>query len=248
MADVTGARPAERPPELIVALDRPTLAGALAIVDTLGTRCSFYKLGLELFTAEGPAAIDAVRSRGADVFLDLKLHDIPNTVRGAAKRAASLGARLLTVHASGGAAMIRAAVDGAGEGSTDRTACGILAVTVLTSLDAPTLADAWGRRTLNVGDEVVRLARVAASAGAHGIVCSGAEVAAVRATAPTLAPLVPGLRMPGEGTDDQVRVVTPAAAARDGARYLVLGRAVTAGPDPCAALDAIRASLGMAIG
>ena len=225
-------------PELIVALDRPSLADALALVEALGDECRFYKVGLELFTAAGPAGVDAVRDRGADVFLDLKLHDIPATVRGAARRAAALGARLLTVHASGGRAMVEAAVEG-----TRGTGCGILAVTVLTSLDAPALAAAWGRDAVDPAAEVVRLARETAAAGAHGIVCSGHEVAAVRAVAPALAPLVPGLRMPGDAADDQARVVTPAQAARAGARYLVLGRAVTAAADPRVALQRVRASL-----
>ncbi|MDQ6926362.1 MAG: orotidine-5'-phosphate decarboxylase, partial [Candidatus Eremiobacteraeota bacterium] len=168
-------------PELIVALDRPTLADALALIDALGDACRFYKVGLELFTAAGPAAVDALRDRGAEVFLDLKLHDIPATVSAAARRAAALGVRLLTVHASGGEAMVRAAVDGAATGGPR---CGILAVTVLTSLDAAALAAAWGRDALNPEREVERLARVVADLGAYGVVCSGAEVAAVRATAP----------------------------------------------------------------
>ncbi len=219
----------ETTPELIVALDRPTLAGALEIVDALDARCHFYKIGLELFTSAGPAAVEALRARGADIFLDLKLHDIPNTVRGAARTAAALGVRLLTVHATGGGPMIAAAVEGAGEGSErGGTPCGVLAVTVLTSLDAAVVGEAWGRTDVQVDGEVLRLARLSAVAGAHGVVCSGAEVAGVRAASPSLAPLVPGLRMPGDPSDDQSRVVTPAAAARDGARYFVLGRAVTA--------------------
>lgn len=233
---------------MIVALDRPTLGDALALVDALGEECRFYKVGLELFTAAGPAAVEALRARGADVFLDLKLHDIPATVRGAARRAAALGARLLTVHASGGAAMVRAAVEGAREGALgvpgrEAGTCGILAVTVLTSLDAAALAAAWGRAGVEPAGEVLRLARLAASAAAHGVVCSGAEVEAVRRGEPGLAALVPGLRMPGDPSDDQARVVTPADAARAGARYLVLGRAVTAAPDPRGALARVRASL-----
>lgn len=227
-------------PTLIVALDRPSLAEALALVDTLGEACRFYKVGLELFTAAGPEAVTALRVRGCDVFLDLKLHDIPATVRGAASRAAALGARLLTVHASGGAAMLEAAVAGAGAGGAR---CGILAVTVLTSLDASALETAWGREQVNTADEVVRLATLAADAGAHGVVCSGQELSAVRAATPALATLVPGLRMPGDAAHDQARVVTPAAAAQAGATYLVLGRAVTAAADPGAALARVQDSL-----
>ncbi len=231
-------------PELVVALDRPSLGAAFALVDALGDVCTFYKVGLELFAAAGPAAVGALRARGADVFLDLKLHDIPATVRGAARAAASLGARLLTVHASGGSAMMRAAVEGAADSAGAGGACGILAVTVLTSLDAVALGEAWGRDAVRAEDEVARLARLAAAAGVHGVVCSGAEIAAVRAAAPELAVLVPGLRMPGDASDDQARVVTPSAAAAAGARYLILGRSVTAASDPRAALARVRASLG----
>jgi orotidine-5'-phosphate decarboxylase len=127
----------------IVALDVPGRAQALAIVDELHGLCGFYKVGLQLYTAEGPGMVAALRERGAEVFLDLKWHDIPNTVRGAAASAAALGVRLVTVHASGGLAMLRAAQEAAGAG------CGVLAVTVLTSLDASALAEAWGRE---IGD------------------------------------------------------------------------------------------------
>ena len=155
----------------IVALDFSTMDAALGLVDDLGDRCTFYKVGSELFTATGPAMVAALSKRGAAVFLDLKLHDIPNTVNGAARSAAALGARLLTVHASGGSAMLKAAVAGAREGGD----CGILAVTVLTSFDGGSLSDVWGRRIASVEDEVMRLAQLAADAGAHGIVCSGKE-------------------------------------------------------------------------
>jgi orotidine-5'-phosphate decarboxylase len=224
-------------PVPIVALDRPTMRDALAIVDQLGDSCRFYKIGSELFTREGPPVIEAVRATGADVFLDLKFHDIPNTVRESARAAAASGVRLLTVHAAGGAEMVRAAVEGAGR------ACGVLAVTVLTSLDAASLGAAWGRESVVVEHEVVRLAGIAAAAGAHGVVCSGYEVAAVRAAFPELAPLVPGIRLPGGEAHDQSRVSTPAAAARAGARYLVLGRAVTGAADMAAAIAAVAAAL-----
>src|SRR5690606_28489286 len=145
--------------------------------------------GSELFTAAGPAVVAWLRSAGCDVFLDLKFHDIPATMRGAARSAAALDVRLLTVHASAGAGGVSAAVEGAGE------RCGVLAVTVLTSFDAPGLGAAWGRTPAPVVEaEVLRLAGLAAAAGAHGIVCSGAEAAAVRARhGDRLAPLVPGI-------------------------------------------------------
>jgi orotidine-5'-phosphate decarboxylase len=227
--------------EPVVALDVPTSTAAMALVDRLGSACRFYKVGLELFTAAGPPVIEALRARGVDVFLDLKLHDIPNTVAGAARRAAGLGVRLLTVHASGGEKMVRAAVEAFGR-SPDG---GILAVTVLTSLDAGAVASAWGRADVDVGVEVLRLSGVAADAGAHGVVCSGAEAAAVRARyGAQVATLVPGVRLAGDTVGDQRRVVTPAQAAAAGARYVVLGRTVTAAADPVAALVRATAELG----
>ncbi len=222
----------------IVALDVSSTGEALAIVDTLGEACRYYKVGSELFTREGPTVVRALRTLQREVFLDLKLHDIPNTVRRACASAAALGAQLVTVHGVGGDAMVRAAVDGAGSG------CGVLAVTVLTSLDATALAATWGRRDMSVQDEVLRLADVAAGVGAHGVVCSGEELSAVRARfGPALAPLVPGIRLEGDPAHDQARVVTPARAARDGARYVVVGRTVTATRDPAAAMAEVRRQL-----
>lgn len=210
----------------------------------LADRCRFFKVGNELFTAAGPPIVRTLREElGADVFLDLKFHDIPNTVAGAVRSAARLGARLLTVHASGGRAMLEAARQAAADEAGD--ACGILAVTALTSLDASELAEAWGRTDeVDMQREVVRLAELAAESAVHGIVCSGAEVAAVRARyGDALAPLVPGIRLDGGAAHDQRRVMTPAAAQAAGARYLVLGRAVTAAPDPAVAMLRVLAEL-----
>lgn len=224
----------------IVALDVPTAGDALALVGLLGESCRFYKIGSELFTREGPSIVRAVRAEGCDVFLDLKFHDIPNTVREAARAAASLGVRLLTVHASGGAEMLRSAVEGAGPG------CGVLGVTVLTSLDAAALGSAWGREDLLVDHEVLRLAGLAAAAGAHGVVCSGREAAQLRAAfGAELALLVPGIRLAGGDAHDQARTSTPAAAAAAGARYLILGRAVTGASDPAAAMRQVNQELGL---
>jgi len=227
-------------PELLLALDVPGADAAMSMVDRFAGRCRFYKVGLELFTAAGPAFVGALRARGVEVFLDLKLHDIPNTVRAAARRAAAMDVRLLTVHASGGEAMLAAAVDGAGEG------CGVLGVTVLTSLSPAELAESWGRGPwIDVQSEVVRLAGLVAGAGAHGVVCSGQELSAVVGRyGRQLAALVPGVRPAGAAANDQARVITPEAAAAAGARYLILGRAVTEAPDPLAAWDAIAVSLG----
>jgi len=212
----------------------------LSLARTLGDRCHFYKVGSELFTASGPPIVQTLRDEiGADVFLDLKFHDIPNTVAGAVRSAARLGVRLLTVHTSGGAPMLEAARKAALD--TSGSGCGVLGVTALTSLDPGVLAAAWGRGdVLAMEKEVLRLASLAADAGLHGVVCSGAEVGAVRARfGDRLAALVPGIRLAGGDAHDQQRVITPAAAQSAGARYLVLGRAVTAAPDPAAAMERV---------
>jgi orotidine-5'-phosphate decarboxylase len=225
-------------PRAIVALDVPGAAEADALVARLGPAADFVKVGSELFTAAGPELVARMRAEQRDVFLDLKWHDIPTTVRNAARAAAKLDVRLVTVHASGGRAMLDAALEGAG------STCGVLAVTVLTSLDDLSLGQAWGRAIARIEDEVLRLAELARQAGAHGIVCSGAEAAAVRATyGNTLRLLVPGIRLAGEDPHDQARVVTPEAALAAGASYLVLGRAVTAAADPREALTTVRHAL-----
>jgi orotidine-5'-phosphate decarboxylase len=225
----------------IVALDYGKADDALALVDELGVSCRFYKVGSELYTAAGPAIISALKERGKDVFLDLKYHDIPNTVAGAVRSAAALGVRLVTVHAAGGEAMLRAAVTAAG----DPAHCGVLAVTVLTSLGASQVAASWGRTDeVTILNEVLRLAELARSSGAYGIVCSGEEAREVkRRFGSALALLVPGVRLAGTSTQDQTRVVTPSEAAAAGARYVVLGRAVTAAPDRRAVMLQIQTQL-----
>jgi orotidine-5'-phosphate decarboxylase len=225
----------------IVALDVNNASAALALMDELGDTCNFYKIGYELFTAEGPAIVRAVQNRRASVFLDLKFHDIPNTVRGAARGAAALGVRLLTAHASGGQAMLEAAVSGSRENGGN---CQVLAVSVLTSMDAESVSAVWGRGVVDLEAEVLRLARLAAAAGAHGVVCSGREVGAVRsAFGESLVTLVPGVRLAGGDKQDQSRVVTPRQAAESGARYIVLGRAVTAAKSPRDALVEVLSDL-----
>lgn len=224
----------------IIALDVPTAQDALELVDYFESQCRFYKVGNELFTVAGPAIVREIRARDCDVFLDLKFHDIPNTVAGGVRNAAALGARLVTVHAAGGAAMLDAAVEAAGDW------CSVLAVTVLTSLDAAQVASAWGRTDqLDVAVEVMRLAQLAATVGAHGIVCSGREASQVRTEfADRLAVLVPGVRATAAATDDQSRVVTPQEVAAAGARYAVIGRMVTAAADRRAAMDSVLSALG----
>ena len=229
MADVSSAVP-------IVALDFSLAKDALSLVDRLGDQCSFYKVGSELFTAAGPDVVNQLRKRQRSVFLDVKLHDIPNTVAGAVKSAKAMGVALITVHASGGEAMVRAAVDAAGA----QDEVGILGVTVLTSLTGPEVADSWGRDSVEPLAEVLRLAGLVERTGAHGIVCSGLEAAAVRKQFENrLNLLVPGVRPAGEATHDQARVVTPGDAVRAGARYIVVGRAVTKATDPSAAMERI---------
>ncbi|MEP6492852.1 MAG: orotidine-5'-phosphate decarboxylase [bacterium] len=217
----------------IVALDFPSAEQALTLVDSLGERCRFYKVGNELFTAAGPELVRELRDRDCDVFLDLKFYDIPNTVAGGVRSAAALGARLVTVHAAGGPAMLRAAVTAAGP------TCGVMVVTVLTSQTADELAGVWGRSdSLDVGTEVLRLAGLAAAAGAHGVVCSGKEAAAVHNQyGDRLAVLVPGIREAGGALQDQARVMTPEGAAAAGARYIVIGRMVTGAADRVAAME-----------
>jgi orotidine-5'-phosphate decarboxylase len=221
---------------ICAAIDAPTWADGEPFARAVAPHVGMLKVGLELFTAEGPAAVQAAAALGRPVFLDLKLHDIPNTVLGAARSAARSGAALLTVHAAGGADMVAAAVRGAGPGVR------VLAVTVLTSLDAAALE----RIGLAGPPEaaVVRLARLAVSAGAGGLVCSPHEVAAVRsAVGPGPLLVVPGVRPPGADAGDQARVATPAEAVRAGADVVVIGRPLRLAPDPAAAAREIAATL-----
>ena len=216
----------------IIALDYSDAQQAMHLVQVLDDKCRFYKVGSELFSAEGPAIVQWLRDFGCDVFLDLKLHDIPNTVAGAVRRVAGMGVRLTTVHASGGSKMLRAAVDAAGGD------CGILAVTILTSLDDAQLGEAWGRDRVDVENEVLRLAELARTAGVHGIVCSGEEAKAVHSRhGDALKLLVPGIRLPGDSPGDQSRIVTPDMAQSAGANYIVVGRSVTGAKDPRAAME-----------
>lgn len=225
----------------IVALDRPDARAALTLVERIGTACDYYKVGNELFTSSGPQVVEALRALGKSVFLDLKLHDIPNTVGQTAARAASLGASLLTVHATGGKEMMEAAVAGAGDN------CGILVVTILTSLDTSDIRLAWGRARLDLSREVLRLSGQAAAAGAHGVVCSGLEARSVSGEyGERLRLLVPGIRRPGDPSNDQRRTVTPLEAVRAGASYIVLGRTVTGAEDPAEAMTSVNKMLGVA--
>ncbi len=209
---------------IIVALDFESAAEARALVDRLGDSVGFYKVGLELYTAAGMDFVKELRTRGKDVFLDLKLYDIQETVKRAVARIAASGARFTTVHSS--KAVLRAAVEGRGDSKLE-----ILAVTVLTSFDQNDLADLGYPGT--VAELVALRVRKALEAGVRGIVCSPLEVAAVRAIAGPQAVLVtPGVRSAGASKGDQKRVATPAEAMAAGANYLVIGRQITRAADP----------------
>lgn len=228
---------------LIVALDFPSAASAFSLVDRLEGRCRWFKVGLQLYLAEGPSIVTLLRDRGFQVFLDLKLHDIPNTVAGAVRSLASSGASLLTVHGLGGTAMLRAANDAAQSPGAPR----LLAVTVLTSMDQEQLVEIGIADAAK--DEVLRLAHLAHAAHLPGMVCSPQEVALLRAQLgdePLL--VVPGIRSAhGTTADDQRRVATPADAIKAGASMLVIGRPITAAPDPAAAADAILGEMSDAL-
>ncbi|NVB84502.1 MAG: orotidine-5'-phosphate decarboxylase [Kofleriaceae bacterium] len=220
---------------LIAALDTPTRTEADALVGKLAAVPSWVKIGLELFCSEGPSIVRDYTARGLSVMLDLKLHDIPETVARATARVAALGAGLLTVHASGGRAMLEAAVKNAGE-------MRVLAVTVLTSLDDADLADIGANGP--VGELVKRRAELAARAGCHGIVASPHEVTAVRAVVPADFLIVtPGVRPAGAAVGDQKRVMTPKQARDAGADLVVVGRPLRDAPDPAAAARAVVAEL-----
>ncbi len=213
--------------ELIIALDHPDAPSAVALLDQLPEGAA-VKVGSVLATAAGAGFLRGLVSGGHPVFLDLKWHDIPNTVRGAVTAARDLGVEMATVHALGGPAMVEAAVEAAGD------AIRVVAVTVLTSHDAEGFGAVTGRSITDLGAEVTRLASMAMAAGAAGVVCSPHEVALVRPIVGEGRVVVPGIRRSGEARGDQVRVATPATAVQAGATHLVVGRPITASDDPAA--------------
>jgi len=229
-----------------VALDTTEPDSATALARTLSGQVGGLKVGLEYFTANGPAGLATIQEYGLPLFLDLKLHDIPNTVAAAMRAVARLGVSITTLHASGGAEMIRAAAD-AGQDTAAKhglAAPKVIAVTILTSLDQAA-AEAVGF-TGTVADQVRRLARLAQENGADGIVCSPLEIAAVRAECgPDFTLVVPGIRPAWSETGDQKRVLTPSEARSLGADILVIGRPITAAADPAAAAGRILAELGL---
>jgi len=228
---------------LIVALDVSTAIEAQEIVYELGDSVSFYKVGLQLFTAEGPKIVSELVNSGRKVFLDLKLHDIPNTVAGAVKEAAELGVHMLTVHAAGGSKMLREAV-AAAKSSTDQPI--ILGVTVLTSFAQQDLKESGV--TKDISDQVRHLAELAQAAGCGGVVTSPHEAAGLRRSLGSeLAIVTPGIRPTGSDAKDQSRLATPAAAIRAGASHLVVGRPITAAPNRNQAAVAILDEIGSAL-
>ena len=220
---------------ICAALDLPDPQSAAELAAKLAGHVGLFKVGLELFVAHGPASVAAIRRFGLPIFLDLKLHDIPQTVEGAARGVAALGVQYVTVHASGGMEMIRAAKRALPETK-------VLAVTVLTSLGESE------QREIGIPPQAVeRLARLAVQAGADGIVCAPTDVAALRAAlGPAPLIVVPGIRPAGSAKGDQRRTGTPADAVRAGASFIVVGRPLRDAPDPAAAADAIAAELGQA--
>ena len=225
---------------VIVALDFPDAGAALAAAGRLDPALCRVKVGKELFVAAGPAIVGQLHERGFEVFLDLKFHDIPNTVAGACRAAARLGVWMLNVHASGGSAMMRAAREAVAAFPRPPL---LIGVTVLTSLSDAELGEVGFAGS--AADNVARLARLAASSGLDGVVCSAEEAAMLReALGAGFVTVTPGIRLAGGAKGDQSRVVTPEDAVRLGAHYLVIGRPVTQAADPAATLQSIVRSLG----
>jgi orotidine-5'-phosphate decarboxylase len=231
--------------KLIVALDLPSADAATRLAKKLHGHAGMFKVGSELFTAEGPLLARYLAAVGEKVFLDLKFHDIPNTVRAAAREAALAGVSMLNVHALGGLKMMEAALEGARvaeKRDSTRARPLVLAVTLLTSLERPDLQELG--LTGVPEDVVARLARLAQQAGLDGVVASAREIAAVRAACgPRFVIVAPGIRPAAAAAYDQARIATPAHAIEAGADYLVVGRPITEAPDPVAAADAVVAEM-----
>jgi orotidine-5'-phosphate decarboxylase len=232
-------------PKVIVALDFANPMHALALADRLDPAHCALKVGKEMFVVAGPEPVRWMVERGFRVFLDLKFHDIPNTVAQACAAATRLGVWMVNVHASGGGAMMRAAraaVDDTAR-AAGRAPPLLIAVTVLTSLTDADLADGGIRDTAAL--HALKLARATAAAGLDGVVCSAVEAPALRAAlGPSFRLVTPGIRPAGSAKDDQARIITPEAAVANGADYLVIGRPITQSGDPVGALASINASLG----
>jgi orotidine-5'-phosphate decarboxylase len=222
--------------DIIVALDLPSSEAALDLVDQIGEAVDFYKVGSPLFTRAGPSFVQSLRERGKRVFLDLKYHDIPSTVANAVEAAAELEVELITLHASGGEAMMRAARKAAGDEGPR-----LLGVTILTSFTAVDVEQVWNKEILSVRDEVARLAALAVAAGLDGVVTSPLEVESLkRRHGAGFIVVTPGIRPAGDRLGDQARTATPAEAARAGSDYLVIGRPVLDAVEPLAVISVVR--------
>jgi len=229
---------------IIVALDVPTAEAALKLAQQVAPAVGAFKIGSELFTASGPDIVRRIRETGAAVFLDLKFHDIPNTVSKAVASATRLDVQMLTIHTSGGLEMMRAAEQSARQTASEagRTAPLVLGVTVLTSMDGNALTEIGAEA--NVGRQVERLATLAVKAGLRGLVCSPLEITALRQILPKEVQLItPGIRTGAEKADDQKRTLSPRQAMDAGASWLVVGRPIYAAENPRAAAEAILTSL-----
>jgi len=225
--------------ELIVALDVSTLTEAEEAVDRLGGKVKWFKVGKQLFTAEGPAIVKMLKSRGFKVFLDLKFHDIPNTVAQAVNSALNIGADMVNFHATGGSEMIRVAVE---KNRSEFPDAELIAVTILTSSGQSVLDELQLAGTPK--EAVVRLAGLAKKGGAHGVVCSAWEIEVLKNNyGKDFKVVVPGIRPAGSSTDDQKRIMTPGQAAALGADYIVVGRPIMKAQDPAAAADAVLSEL-----
>lgn len=223
--------------ELITALDVSSEREAFEIVEKIGSAVTWYKVGKQLFTRLGPSIVAGLKARGKRVFLDMKFHDIPNTVGQAVRSAAAIGADMCNVHASGGPAMLRAAAEAGRE-----TGILVTAVTVLTSMDGQELSSVG--IASEPADQVERLARLTQACGLPGVVCSALEIPLVRrACGEDFVLVVPGIRPAGAAKGDQKRVMTPAEAAQAGAQFIVVGRPILAAEDPAAAAAAVQAEI-----
>lgn len=233
--------------KLIVALDVDTLDKALEIVDAAGAEVEWYKIGSQLFCEAGPKAVQALKERGKKVFLDLKFHDIPNTVANAVTAGVKMGADIVNVHASGGSEMMRAAVDASAKIADEKgmETPLIIAVTVLTSMDAPALTSALNaNEEIQPANHVAHLAKLAKSSGMNGVVCSAKEIELIKdACGKEFVLVVPGIRPAGSALGDQKRVMTPAEAAAKGADFIVVGRPVIKADNPAEAAKAINLEL-----
>ncbi|MFI6894548.1 orotidine-5'-phosphate decarboxylase [Streptomyces sp. NPDC050256] len=230
----------ERSSQIIVALDFDNRRAADEMVDRLGDQCRFYKVGMELLTAAGPDLIEHLVAKGKEVFLDLKLFEIPNSVAGAVRVAGALGVSMVTVHSMGGIGIMSAAV----EAARDFPRLRVLALTVVTSMTSSDFVDIGVTGSTSTEEQVLRLARLAEGAGCHGVIASPQETGPLRGVlgARTLI-VTPGVALPGESPSEHARTGTPRAAVAAGASYVVVGRTITRAADPAAAFRLVRANL-----